>query len=882
MQDKNERPESDRPVENPASPLRQQAEALAGEKPVLPSINLEGLSSDAIRQMLHELQVHQIELTIQNEELRRVQAEIEAVKARYFDLYNLAPVGYCTLSDAGLILDTNLTAAQLLGYTSSALIKQPVTRFILQEDQDVYYLHRKLLFETAAAQACELRMVKQDGTPFWARIEATYTRDEAGVPVGRVAISDVTEYKQAEEKLRLAASVFTHAHEGIMITSTDGVIIDVNAAFTRITGYRRDEVVGHKPVMLSSGRHDAAFHAAMWRDLVEHGHWAGEIWNQRKNGEVYAELQVSSAVRDDRGKVLQYVSLFSDITELKEHALQLERIAHYDALTTLPNRVLLADRMHQAMILTQRHEMNMAVAYLDLDGFKVVNDRYGHEVGDQLLMTVANRMKQVLREGDTLARLGGDEFVAVLLELADSEASVQTLSRLLAAASQPVRAGDLELQVSASIGVTFFPQQGDMDADQLLRQADQAMYQAKLAGKNRYHVFDAEQDRSVRGHHESLERIRHALAAREFVLYYQPKVNMRTGTVIGVEALIRWQQPERGLLLPGVFLPVIEDHPLAVELGEWVISSALDQMAHWQSGGLEIPVSINVGARQLQQADFVEDLRTRLAAHPQVKPSNVGLEILETSALEDLSWVSHVIEACREMAVLFALDDFGTGYSSLTYLKRLPVAQLKIDQSFVRDMLDDPEDMAILEGVIGLAIAFRRQLIAEGVETPEHCDRLLQLGCELAQGGCIAHPMPADAVPGWVAAWRPDPRWNDLPSLSRNDLPILYAGMEYRGWIASIEAFLRGERDAMPQLDRPGRFDRWLDGEHRAGRGAQPAFQAIEVVHRRMHALGIALCELQAQGRSPEALARLDELLGLRDDLLEQLKLRARSGQGGQ
>jgi len=397
-------------------------------------------------------------------------------------------------------------------------------------------------------------------------------------------------------------------------------------------------------------------------------------------------MQSISAVRDAQGNTRQYVSLFSDITLLKEHERKLENIAHYDALTNLPNRVLLSDRLHQAMAQARRRRQRLAVAFLDLDGFKTINDNYGHEAGDQLLIALANGMAQTQREGDTLARLGGDEFVAVLLDLADNETSIPILTRLLAAAAQPVQYGNIALQVSASLGVTFYPQAEEIDADQLLRQADQAMYQAKLEGKNRYRVFDAEQDSSVRGHHESLERIRRALTEREFVLYYQPKVNMRSGKIIGAEALIRWQHPERGLLLPDLFLPVINNHPLAIEVGDWVIDSALTQMTLWHAAGLDIQVSVNVGARQLQQADFVERLRIHLAAHPEVMPCCFELEVLETSALEDLSLVSQVIEACREIGVLFALDDFGTGYSSLTYLKRLQVAQLKIDQSFVRDM----------------------------------------------------------------------------------------------------------------------------------------------------------------------------------------------------
>ncbi len=555
-----------------------------------------------------------------------------------------------------------------------------------------------------------------------------------------------------------------------MITAADSKIIDVNDTFTNITGYSRDEVLGQTPNLLSSGIQGKEFYASLWGDLIKNGHWYGEVWNRRKDGEVYAEILTISAVRDAQGNTQHYVALFSDITMLKKHESELERIAHYDALTGLPNRVLLADRLHQGMMQAVRRKQRLAVVYLDLDGFKAINDNHGHEAGDQLLIAVASRMKQSLREGDTLARLGGDEFVAVMPYLADIETSIPMLSRLLAAASQPLRLNGLLLQVSASLGVTFYSLSEDIDADQLLRQADQAMYQAKLLGKNRYHVFDAEQDRSVRGHHESLERIRHALTEREFVLYYQPKVNMRTGKVIGAEALIRWQHPERGLLAPAVFLPVIEDHPLAVELGEGVIDNALTQIELWQTAGLDIPVSVNVGARQLQETNFVGRLRTLLAAHPNVNPEDLELEILETSALEDLAQVSMVINACREIGVTFALDDFGTGYSSLTYLKRLPVTLLKIDQSFVRGMLGDSDDLAILDGVLGLAVAFRRQVIAEGVETVEHGEMLLQLGCELGQGYGIARPMPASEMPAWAAAWRIDPSWANLSSVSRDDL----------------------------------------------------------------------------------------------------------------
>ena len=466
--------------------------------------------------------------------------------------------------------------------------------------------------------------------------------------------------------------------------------------------------------------------------------------------------------RDADGKPLRMIGTNSDITERKAHQSQLEHVAHFDALTHLPNRVLLADRLQQAMAQALRRAQHLAVAYLDLDGFKTINDQHGHDVGDQVLIALAQRMRQVLREGDSLARIGGDEFVIALLDVDDRAASLPMLNRLKAACAHDVQVGALSLQVSASVGITFYPQAQDIDADQLLRQADQAMYQAKLAGKNRLHFFDTTQDSSIRGHHESVERIRLALEQQEFVLHYQPKVNMRSGQIVGAEALIRWQHPEKGLLSPAMFLPFIEDHPLAVDIGEWVLDTSLTQIERWHTAGLDMRVSVNVGSRQLQQSDFVDRLKFILAKHPQVKPSSLELEVLETSALEDIAQVSDVIEACERIGVKFALDDFGTGYSSLSYLKLLRVAMLKIDQSFVRDMLEDPDDLAILQGVIGLAAAFKRQVIAEGVETVAHGTLLLQLGCELAQGYGIAQPMSAQQMPAWSTAWRPDAAWRDF------------------------------------------------------------------------------------------------------------------------
>jgi diguanylate cyclase (GGDEF)-like protein/PAS domain S-box-containing protein len=709
-----------------------------------------------------------------------------------------------------------------------------------------------------------------DGTCRWVSVSGRFI-DARGRRMLLTLYDDITERKQAEDQLRQAASVFEHANEGIIITDTAGTILDVNAAFTRITGFNRDEVLGGNPRILSSGRQGAEFYAAMWQALAETGRWSGEVWNRRKSGEVYAELLTISAIRDDAGRVSRYVALFSDITSLKEHQKQLEHIAHHDALTALPNRVLLADRLSQAVAQAMRRQTQVAVVYLDLDGFKEVNDLHGHGLGDRLLVDLAARMKQALREGDTLARLGGDEFVAVLLDLDSREASRPILDRMLTAASEPVCFDEVKLCVSASIGVSFYPQAEDIDADQLLRQADQAMYQAKRSGKNRYHLFDTEQDRALRGRHESLERIREGLERCEFVLFYQPKINLRNGEVIGAEALIRWQHPEQGLLPPAMFLPLVENDDLITLIGDWVIETALDQMTRWHAGGLDLPVSVNIAGRQLQSPDFLGKLETALQRHPTVA-HQLELEVLESSALEDISEASQLIEACRERGVSFALDDFGTGYSSLTYLRRLPAQTLKIDQSFVRDMLEDPDDLAILDGIVGLAESFQRQAIAEGMETADHREMLLRLGCEMGQGYAIARPMPAAAMSEWVAHWHPEHLSKAPRRVNREDMPVLFAMTEHRAWIKTLARHLREKHVAPPPLDHHQcRFGRWLDKTGARRYATRPEMPQILQLHEAIHRMGSAAIERQEQGLTEALAASLREVETLSSQLLELL-----------
>jgi len=620
----------------PQQLLRQHAETilLKKEEP-----SLEHLSLEETQAILHELRVHQIELEMQNEELTHSQIALMSLKEDYVNLYDLAPVGYFTLSAEGVIVRSNLTAAALLGVNRDKLLKQNISSFIFKEDQDIFYLFRKKTFNSDSQHNCELRMIHADGSSLW-----------------------------------------------IYLTATSMV---------------------------------------------------------------------------DNHNIARFRLVLSDISRMKEYQSKLEHIAFHDELTKLPNRTLLADRLHQLMTHASRYHQPLAIIYLDLDGFKGINDAHGHDVGDQFLIRISEYMKAIMREGDTLARIGGDEFAVVLPDLASIKESIPMLDRLLYAASKEVHIDELVLNVSASLGITFYPQSEAVDADQLLRQADYAMYQAKLAGKNRYFVFDTAQNGIIRELYEIIAGIQKGLDAHEFILYYQPKVNMRTGEIIGTEALIRWQHPQKGIMNPLDFLPDIEDHPLIVEIGEWVIDTVLTQMAEWKTKGFDFPVSVNISARQLQQSDFIERLREILSRHPNVSPSSLEFEVLETSKLEDLLRTSDIIKECSTLGILFALDDFGTGYSSLTYLKHLPVSVLKIDQSFIRGMLNNPDDLSILKGVIGLASAFHREIIAEGVETIEHGKILMELGCDLAQGYAISPPMPSDQVLNWSHTWEANPAWRD-------------------------------------------------------------------------------------------------------------------------
>ncbi|HEX8978301.1 MAG TPA: PAS domain S-box protein [Parasulfuritortus sp.] len=786
------------------------------------------------------------------------------------------------ITDAAFLADqagrfhyVNDEACRSLGYSREALLELSVS--------DIDYLIRDGDWASSWTRAkqtgthiFESRHRTRDGRTFPVEVRATHF-EYLGRPYVLALVHDISERKKAEADLRLAASVFTNTHEGIVITDAAANIVEINEAFSRITGYSRAEVLGKNPSLLRSGYQGREFYQAMWQALNRSGHWNGEVWNRRKDGKVYAELLTISAVLDERGETSHYVGVFADITPFKEHEQRLERIAHFDALTGVPNRVLLADRIAQAIAQTRRGGNLMAICYLDLDGFKPVNDTFGHEAGDRVLVEISQRMKNCLRGGDTIARIGGDEFVLLLLGLERVEECEAALLRILDTIAQPLAIAGKRISLSASLGVTLYPED-DADADTLLRHADQAMYQAKESGKNRYHLFDPEHDRQLRLHRENQLRLAQALKQDEFELHYQPKVNMTTGELIGVEALARWRHPEHGLLLPADFLPTLKGSELEVALGEWALDTALGQISAWQTSGLRITVSVNIGAGHLLQPDFAERLQTILARHPGTAADNLELEILESTAIADIGHASRTLAACRRLGVQFALDDFGTGYSSLTYFRRLPVETLKIDQSFVRGMLDDPEDLGIVESVVQLAQAFNRSVIAEGVETQQHCAMLSRMRCHVGQGFGIARPMAADQLPEWAAHWYAQRKWRDFAQIplprKRKDMVLKTAVESHRKWVDGLAEHLRHpNRVAEPPLDpRQCRFGQWYHGSGSLRYGHLNEFAELDAMHERIHALAMELEALAEHGRRDEAIERLPGLHGLRDDFVAALE----------
>ena len=551
--------------------------------------------------------------------------------------------------------------------------------------------------------------------------------------------------RRTQDELRLFASVFTNATEGMIITAANGKIVAVNPAFSAITGYTPTEAVGRTPALLRSGKHDDAFYHEMWRALAEHGHWRGEIWNRRHDGSLFPEWLSITATSDTRGGVSHYIGVFSDITERKNAEARIQHMAHHDALTGLPNRVLLQDRLEQATLKARREGKHTAVLFMDLDRFKNINDTLGHDIGDGLLIQVANRCHAALREIDTVSRQGGDEFVVVLPDLAQTQDAGMVARKLLAALEQPFLLGSHALTVTASIGIALCPGDGQ-SASELLRNADAAMYRAKADGRARYEFYSADMNSSLLGELLLETQLRGAIERDELRLHYQPKVDAASGRLSGMEALLRWEHPQLGLLAPARFITVAEDSGLIVPIGEWVVRTACRQMRSWLDSGLDpVPVSVNLSAHQFVHQDIV-GLVDRVLAENSLAAGRLELELTETVLMRDMGHTLEVLERLRKRGVGLSIDDFGSGYSSLGYLHTFPVQVLKIDQSFVHGIRPGGSDGKIASAIIALGHSLGLEVIAEGVETEFQRAFLAAQGCNHFQGYLFGRPVSGDAI----------------------------------------------------------------------------------------------------------------------------------------
>lgn len=648
---------------------------------------------------------------------------------------------------SGEILTVNPEAQRMLGYSAAEFRRIRVENIVDTVDQ------RLALAQMQCSQMGwfrgELTFIDKEGRRFPCEVSSSVFNGKGESTMRSMLVRDITERQEVEQQLRIAATAF-ESQEGMVVTDAQKMILRVNQSFTRITGYTAEEAIGRNIRLLQSGQHEADFYVMMWQKLYENGSWQGEVWNRRKNGETYPQWLTITAVKNTAGEVTQYVASLIDITLRKAAEDEVKQLAFYDPLTLLPNRRLLLNRLEQSLVVSWRTHRLGALLFIDLDNFKMLNDTLGHDKGDCLLKEVAHRLSSCVRESDTVARLGGDEFVILLEDLSktvhEAVAQADAIGRkILLSLNQPYALGEQQpYHSTASIGITLLGEQQD-SVDDLMKRADLAMYESKAAGRNTLCFFDPQMQANIKARATLEADLRRGLPEREFCLYFQPQVDSK-GHITSAEVLVRWNHPEHGLLSPAVFIPLAEETGLIAPLGHWVLESACKQLAIWkdQPDKAHLSISVNVSAVQLRQPDFVQDVLTVLQ-QTQINPERLKIEMTESLLLDNVEEVIAKMTALKAHGIGFALDDFGTGYSSLSYLKRLPLDQLKIDQSFVRDLLTDPNDATIARTIIALAESMGLSVIAEGVETQEQRDCLANEGCHAYQGYFFGKPLPLEA-----------------------------------------------------------------------------------------------------------------------------------------
>ncbi len=712
----------DKPKSKQASELRKKAEDKLRAKMLTP----EKITDADIRELIHELQVYQIELEMQNDELLKAQVQIEESLQKYYDLYDFAPVGYFTFDEKGIIREANLTAADQLGIPRDFLIKRQFYHYINQQDQDIFYLHLKKLSESKMRQSCEIRLKGKTGKEFYAQLTSVMVWDSSCYSY-RTSIIDITERKRMEEEIKNIAKFPMENPYPVLRIAHDGTLLYANSSSTFLLHFWNREVGQIVPDSLYQLVADVFRTRSIKRDV--------EI---KHRDQTYSFTIVP--VKDT-----DYVNLYGkDITERKQIEEKIKHMAFHDALTFLPNRILFHDRLTLVLAHAHRNKEMFAVLFLDLDRFKDINDTLGHTMGDQLLRDVANRLKGCIREEDTIARFAGDEFTLLLLGITEAEHVRNIAQKILDAVKQPLMLGGHELSITTSIGIAIYPGNGE-DVETLLKNADTAMYHAKEQGRNNYQFYTETM------HDKSFEKmmlessIRRALDREEFVVYYQPLVNISTGKIASMEALVRWLHPELGLILPEEFLALSENTRLIVFIDELVLYTVCVQSRVWQDAGFQpMCVAVNLSAHTFQQPNLVETI-TSVLQKTDLDPHFLCLEITESIAMQDIETTIQKLNKLSDLGIQIAIDDFGTGFSSLYYLKKFPVNKLKISQHFVSGIVADQNDKVIVESVIALARTLKFKVVAEGVETEEQLIFLKQQQCDEMQGYLFCKPLPAES-----------------------------------------------------------------------------------------------------------------------------------------
>lgn len=678
-------------------------------------------------------------------EAKEAERRLALNEAQFRELYERTPVMLHTIDGEDRLTAVSGFWLEHLGYRSEEVLGRRSVEFLTEESRRQAERERQPRFwREGSAHEVPYQFVKADGEVIDVLLSAVAQYDDQGeFERGLAVMTDVTEQRQTERRLREAAAVFENTADGIFVADLDGTIRDVNSAFTRITGFSREEVLGQNPRLWKSDLHEPDFYRSMWWSLADGGCWRGEIWNRRKDGRTYPAWLSIRQVGDSDDNITGYVAVFSDISHVKSAEARLDYLAHHDSLTDLPNRLLLNDRLSHAITRAARKDQTIAVIFLDLDRFKHVNDSFGHTLGDSLLQQAARRLGQCIRADDTVARIGGDEFTLLLEDVAGEEAASIVAEKVVEAFAAPFRIDQHEIYVSPSLGVALYPGCGE-DADTLLRNADAAMYQAKQQSGNTYAFYSEALTEDAFARVQLEGSLRRALDQEEFSLRYQPQVDLVSGDVIGVEALLRWENAETGIIGPDQFIPFAEETGMIVPIGEWVLREACRAAGAWIDAGIEFGrISVNVAGPQLHRDGLVDAVMAALEESG-LPPSRLELEVTEGFIMERAEHSLLTLKEIRDLGVRLAIDDFGTGYSSLGYLKRLPINVLKIDQSFVRDTPVDPNNAGICKAVIALAQNLDLDVVAEGVETEQQREFLIESSCRFGQGYLFSRPVPFD------------------------------------------------------------------------------------------------------------------------------------------